>query len=73
MIEIPITLSPTISELLKELASDKDTEAFVIDLIIEKLDPPRRVEVYLKLHEDYLRSAEELYARDDLAQAGEKY
>ncbi|AET33743.1 PaREP1 family protein [Pyrobaculum ferrireducens] len=39
----------------------------------ERLDPPQRVEAYLALREKYLREAEELYARGDLAQAGEKY
>ncbi|RLE90829.1 MAG: PaREP1/PaREP8 domain-contain protein [Thermoprotei archaeon] len=32
-----------------------------------------RVEVYMKLHEKYLKDAEELYAKGELAQAGEKY
>ena len=68
-----LTLSPTIMELLRELAGGKDVELFIADLIAEKLDPPRRVEVYLKLSEDYLRSGEELYSKGDLTQAGEKY
>ena len=68
-----LTLSPTIVELLRKLAGDKDIEAFIADLIVSRLDPPQRVEVYLKLHEDYLKSAEELYARGDLTQASEKY
>ena len=68
-----LTLSPTIAELLRELAGGRDVELFIIDLIAERLDPPRRVEVYLKLSEDHLRSAEELYGKGDLAQAGEKY
>ena len=67
-----ITLSPTVMELLSRLAGDRDVEEFIVDLIAERLYPPRRVELYLKLHEDYLRAAEELYARGDLAQAGEK-
>jgi len=29
-----------------------------------------RIEVYMKLHEKYLKDAEELYAKGDLAQAG---
>ena len=41
--------------------------------IAERLDPPRRIELYLRLHEDYVKSAEELYARGDLARAGVKY
>ena len=68
-----LTLSPTIAELLRELAGGRDVELFIVDLIAEKLDPPRRVEVYLRLSEDYLRSAEEFYGKGDLAQASEKY
>lgn len=68
-----LTLPPTLIELLKELANGRDIEEFIADLIAERLDPPRRVELYLKLHEDYLREAEDLYSRGDLTQAGEKY
>ena len=32
-----------------------------------------RDEVYVKLYEKYLREAEELYARGDLARTGERY
>lgn len=55
------------------MAGGRDVEEFIIDLIVRELDPPRRVEVYLRLHEDYLRSAEELYSKGNLTQAGEKY
>ena len=68
-----MTLSPVITELLKKLAGDRDIEEFIADLIAERLDPPRRIELYLRLHEEYLKSAEELYAKGDLTQAGEKY
>ncbi len=68
-----LVLSPTITELLRKLAGDKDVEEFIADLIAERLDPPRRIELYLRLHEDYVKSAEELYARGDLARAGVKY
>ncbi|GAB6944591.1 PaREP1 family protein [Vulcanisaeta sp. JCM 14467] len=68
-----ITPSPTISKLLRELAGDRDVEMFIIDLIAGRLDPPCKIELYLRLHEEYLKSAEELYAKGDLAQAGEKY
>lgn len=67
------TLLPSIAELLRELAGDRDVEEFIVSLIAERLDPPRRVEVYLRLHEDYLKEAEELYNKGDLVQAGEKY
>ena len=68
-----ITLSPTISELLRRLAGSRDVEAFIVDLIADKLDPPLRVEAYLRLHEKYLNDAEELYNKGDLPQSGEKY
>ncbi len=68
-----LVLSPTITEFLRKLAGDRDVEEFIAELIAERLDPPRRIELYLKLHGDYLRAAEELYAKGDLAQAGEKY
>lgn len=42
-------------------------------MLTERLDPPSRVDLYLKLHEEYLAKAEELYAKGDLPQAGEKY
>ena len=68
-----LTISPVITEFLKKLAGDKDLEAFIIELIAERLDPPGRVELYLRLHEEYLKIAEELCAKGDLPQAGEKY
>jgi len=37
------------------------------------LDPRERVEMYLKLSEDYLRETEDLYAKGNLPQAGEKH
>ncbi|BDR93487.1 hypothetical protein [Vulcanisaeta souniana] len=42
-----LTLSSIIAELLKELAGDRNIEEFIIDLITEKLDPHRRIEIYL--------------------------
>ncbi|WP_054857102.1 PaREP1 family protein [Vulcanisaeta sp. JCM 16159] len=68
-----LALSPMITELLRELANGRDIEEFIVDLVAERLDTQRRVELYLRLHEDYLRAAEELYNKGDLAQAGEKY
>jgi len=41
--------------------------------VVNELDPEARVEAYLKLAEKYLLDAEELYAKGDLVQAGEKY
>jgi len=37
------------------------------------IDPAAKAETYLELHEKYLAEAEELYAKGDLLQAGEKY
>ena len=68
-----LVLSPMVTEFLKKLAGDRDIEEFIVELIAKMLDSPRRVELYLKLHEEYLRIAEELYAKGDLTQAGEKY
>lgn len=66
-------LSPRLAKVLRELAGDRDVEAFIADLVAERFDPPRGADVCLALSEDYLASAEELYAKGDLAQAGEKY
>ncbi len=54
-------------------AGGRDVEEFLLSLVAEKLDPSERVQIYLKLHEKYLREAEDLYAKNDLAQAGGKY
>ena len=51
----------------------KSVEEVILEYITKDIDPSTRVEVYMKLHEKYLRDAEELYARGELAQAGEKY
>jgi len=45
----------------------------IISTVIEKLDPMVRVEIYLRLHEKYLKEAEELYVKGNLLQASEKY
>ncbi|MCU7787749.1 PaREP1 family protein [Pyrobaculum sp. 3827-6] len=68
-----VTISPPVAEVLKKAAGDKDLEEFLLTLVAERLDPPERVEAYLKLHEKFLREAEELYQKGDLVQAGEKY
>ena len=70
---VSVALPPTIVKVLEELAGGRDVGLFIADLIVGRLDPSRRVEVYLKLSEDYLRAAEELYSKGDLTQAGEKY
>ena len=66
-------ISPVVLELLRKVARGRDLDEFLLELVANKLDPPERVEAYLKLHEKYLREAEELYAKGDLVLAGEKY
>ncbi|AAL63109.1 PaREP1 family protein [Pyrobaculum aerophilum] len=68
-----IAISAPVAEALRKAAGDKDIEEFLVELLSARLDPPERVQLYLKLHEKYLREAEDLYARGDLLQAGEKY
>lgn len=58
---------------MKKVAGDRDPELFLADLLVERLDPPQRLELYVKLHEKYMAEAEELYSKGDLLQAGEKY
>ena len=68
-----LVLSPPVAEALRKAAGGRDVEEFLLEILAERLDPPHRIEVYLKLHEKYLQEAEQLYAKGDLAQAGEKY
>jgi len=70
---VSIAISAPVAEALRKAAGDKDIEEFLVELLSARLDPPERVQLYLKLHEKYLREAEDLYARGDLLQAGEKY
>jgi hypothetical protein len=51
----------------------KTVDELILEYVAKDVDPGVRIEVYMKLHERYLREAEELYASGDLAQAGEKY
>ncbi|MGC9131840.1 MAG: PaREP1 family protein [Pyrobaculum sp.] len=68
-----VEISREVVEIVRKAAGDRDVEEFLVELVAARLDPPQRVEAYLKLHEKYLREAEELYQKGDLAQAGEKY
>ena len=61
------------AEAILKAAGGRDVEEFLLSLVAEKLDPPERAQMYLKLYKKYLREAEDLYAKNDLAQAGEKY
>ena len=62
-------------ELLSAVAKKrgKSIEEVVVESVAEALDPEEKVGVYAKLHEKYLREAEELYAEKDFVQSGEKY
>ncbi|RLG81559.1 MAG: PaREP1/PaREP8 domain-contain protein, partial [Thermoprotei archaeon] len=70
-----IEVSEEVYELLLAIArrKSKSVEEVILEYIAKDVDPGVRIEVYMKLHEKYLRRAEELYARGDLARAGEKY
>jgi len=72
---VVIELPPEVAELIKSVAArrGKSVEQLVVEAVVSELDPEARVEAYLKLAEKYLLDAEELYAKGDLAQAGEKY
>jgi len=70
-----IELSEEVYELISAIAKRKakSVEEVILECIAKDIDPSLRIEVYMKLHERYLRDAEELYAKGDLIQAGEKY
>jgi len=70
-----IEVSEEVYELVSAIAKRKakSVEEIILEYIAKDIDPSVRIEVYMKLHERYLRDAEELYAKGDLAQAGEKY
>jgi len=70
-----IEVSEEVYELVSAIAKRKakSVEEIILECIAKDIDPSVRIEVYMKLHESYLRDAEELYAKGDLAQAGEKY
>jgi hypothetical protein len=70
-----IEVSEEVYELILAIAERKakNVEELILEYIAKDIDPNVRIEVYMKLHEKYLRESEELYAEGDLAQAGEKY
>ena len=72
---ISIKLPDEVYELLLAIAKKrgKSVEEVIVESVIDKLDPEIRVDVYLKLHEKYVREAEEFYAKGDLVQSSEKY
>jgi hypothetical protein len=70
---VALVISPVVAEALRKAAGGKDVEEFLAELIAERLDPPERVELYLRLYEKFFKEAEALYERGDFVQAGEKY
>jgi len=70
-IEVPEEVYELISAIARRKA--KSVEEVILEYVTKDVDPSVRIEVYTKLHEKYLKDAEELYAKGDLAQAGEKY
>jgi len=70
-----IEVSEEVYELVSAIAKRKakSVEEVILEYIAKDIDPSVKVEVYMKLYEKYLRDVEELYVKDDLAQAGEKY
>lgn len=69
-INIPNELYTVLIEIARRRGMS--VEDVIVEFLIERLDPRERVEVYVKLHEKYLRKAEELAARGDITQASEK-
>jgi uncharacterized protein (UPF0332 family) len=70
---VALVISPVVAEALRKAAGGKDVEEFLAELIAERLDPPERVELYLRLYEKFFKEAEALYEGGDFVQAGEKY
>ena len=70
-----IEVSEEVYELISAIAKRKakSVEEVILEYLAKDIDPSVRIEVYMKLHEKYLKDAEELYAKGDLAQAGERY
>ena len=67
-----IEVSEEVYELILAIAERKakNVEELILEYISKDIDPNVRIEVYMKLHEKYLRESEELYAKGDMAQAG---
>lgn len=70
IIKVPEEVYELLSMFAKERG--KSVEEVIVDMLVEKLDPRVRVEVYMRLYEKYLRESEELRRKGDLVQAGEK-
>ena len=70
VIEIPVELYNIISDIAKKRG--KSVEQIILESFINSVDPKRRIELYLQLHETFLKEFEKFYNRGDLVQAGEK-
>jgi len=70
VIEIPVELYNIISDIAKKRG--KSVEQIILESFINSVDPKRRIELYLQLHETFLKEFEKFYNKGDLVQAGEK-
>lgn len=73
IVEIPQRILRGLEERAK--LSEKSLEEIILETLAEQVypgDPETKEELHLKLSEKYLREAEELLSKGDLAQASEK-
>ncbi len=75
MLKVSLVIEEPIASLLKRKARERglQVEEYLLTILGNEMNPKERVEVYVKLHEKFLREAEGYYRKEDLAQAGEKY
>jgi len=68
-------ISKEIYELLIKIARKRGVTVneLILECISKNVDPKVKIEIYTKLHEKYLREAEELYNKGNIVQACEKY
>ena len=72
---VDIEVPEELHELLRKKAYSlgKTIPELLLDLITDITNRETRVKIYEKLHEKYMREAEELYRGGELVQASEKY
>ena len=70
-----IDIPEELYRLLESIARRRgmSVDEVVLEYLIRDQDPEIRIETYMKLHDRYIKEAEELYSRGDILQAGEKY